>query len=221
MKQPKIEKKYKANVPKADKDFDTLVTTVNQKWQQNTWLTLQWLTQVQFSQQVTSYSTTLDAKDSGKSSRGGITAQLAALDRKIDKGESMIKSYIDEEFDDNPEAHYAAFGIVRVGEALTIPHDRDERKKALKLIIPALTSFGFHNKKFGLAYWQDIADQYADMVTLASAKDGKTSTDAGAKNQHKASLKEALNSIIAVLKGNYPETWQQELRAWGFQKEKY
>ena len=220
MEQPKP-KQYKTNVPKADKDFDTLVTNVNTKWEQNQWLTLLWITQPQFATTATAYTASLNQRDMTASRRGGLTATLEDLDRKIDKGETYIKNYLSEKFDSNPEAHYAAFGIVHGNEKYTIPHDRDTRKNALLLILPALAQFGFEDKKYGLAYWQEIAMQYPQQLLLASAKDGATSTETGSKNVNKAQLKEALNSIVLVLKGNYPGTWKSVLRDWGFQKEKY
>lgn len=220
MEQPKP-KQYKANVPKADKDFDTLVTNVSTKWEQNEWLKLLWLTQPQFATTAAAYTTSLNQRDMTASRRGGLTATLEDLDRKIDKGESFIKNYLSEKYDSNPEAHYAAFGIVYSKEQYTIPHDRDTRKKALLLIIPALAQFGFEDKKYGLAYWQEIATQYPLLMKQTAAKDGETSTETGSKNVHKAELKRALNSIIFVLKGNYPDTWKSVLRDWGFQKEKY
>lgn len=213
--------KTQRNVPKADKDFDTLVNNVSQKWEQNDWLTLLWLTQAEFATQAASFTTKLDSKTMVASGRGGVSGQLVKLDKKIDKGESFIKSYLKEKYEDGYEDHYTAFGIVRVGDSLTIPHDRDARKKALKLILPALATFGFETKTYGLTYWQDIATQYPLLVSQASAKDGSTAKDVGAKNVHKAFLKKGLNALILSIKANFPDTWKQELRDWGFQKEKY
>ena len=41
----------------------------------------------------------------------------------------------------------------------------------------------------------------------------------GMKCQHCAS--KVLNALVWVLKGNFPDTYKEELRSWGFQKEKY
>ena len=43
----------------------------------------------------------------------------------------------------------------------------------------------------------------------------------GNKNILKADLKKSLNAIVSVIKANYPDNYKQELRNWGFQKEKY
>jgi len=43
----------------------------------------------------------------------------------------------------------------------------------------------------------------------------------GQKNQGKPYLKKVAKSLRRLLEGNYPDTYAQELRAWGLQKEKF
>jgi hypothetical protein len=43
----------------------------------------------------------------------------------------------------------------------------------------------------------------------------------GDKNILKKELKKALNAIVNIIKANYPDNYKEELRNWGFQKEKY
>jgi hypothetical protein len=80
---------------------------------------------------------------------------------------------------------------------------------------------GFDTQKYGLAFWTEISTRYNDFLALSTATDGTVSSGVSNKNQLKKDLKKALNSLVLVIKGNFPDTYQAELRSWGFQKEKY
>jgi hypothetical protein len=56
-------------------------------------------------------------------------------------------------------------------------------------------------------------------VTFVRVSD--ISIKVGDKNVIKKRLKKALTAIVHGIKSNKPDTYKQELRNWGFQKEKY
>ena len=84
-----------------------------------------------------------------------------------------------------------------------------------------LVEHGFDGKEYGAAFWTPIQIQYASLLTQAIAMDGAVSTKVSSKNTLKDAVRKTLNSLIFVIKGNFPDTYKAELRAWGFQKEKY
>ena len=89
------------------------------------------------------------------------------------------------------------------------------------MIVAAISANGFDDKTYGKAYWLNIQTQFDELLGSASAIDSTVSNKVGDKNVLKKELKKGLNSLVAVIKGNYPDTYKQELRTWGFQKEKY
>ncbi len=92
---------------------------------------------------------------------------------------------------------------------------------SLDLMIKGLTENGFADKTYGVSFWLPIQLQYNQLLHKATQTDGGVSKKVSSKNILKAQLKQALNAIIHVLKGNYPDSYHSELRSWGFQKEKY
>ena len=93
--------------------------------------------------------------------------------------------------------------------------------EALKLMISALTEHGFEDKEYGLAFWTSLQEQYSVLVKQATTTHGQVAIKVGDKNALKDNLKKGLNAIVHALKANYPDSYKQELRDWGFQKEKY
>jgi len=212
----------KGNVPVADVNFGNVVKTVSEKWEQNNWATLQWLTPSQFKTEAESYTAVLSQRKESGTTRPQVTQALKVLNSTIDEALSYVKGYLTDKYKkENDSSYYAAFGIEHKGSRYILPIDQNKRIAALKLMVTAITTHGFEDKEYGLAFWSPIATQYETLVEQATALDGQVSVKVGNKNELKKSLKKGLNAIINLLKANYPDTYKQEMREWGFQKEKY
>jgi hypothetical protein len=206
-------------IPATDVDFGNIIKLISTKWAASPWLTLVYLTSAQFTVKATAFQTTLAARQQSGSTRSQTTKALKTLDKSIDNGLVYIKNYLLDKYKkESYKSYYAAFGILSNGQ---YPKDQNSRSAAVKLTIDAIAANGFGTKEFGTAFWTGIKTQYDALLTTASTTDSTVSTKVGDKNALKAELKKALNSIIFVIKGNYPDTYKQELRNWGFQKEKY
>ena len=209
-------------VPVADINFGNVITTVSEKWATSDWLTLKWLTVAQFQADATNYNNTLSIRLSKGATRPQITQTLESLEKTMDTHLSYVKGYLTDKYKkENSTSYFAAFGIEHKGNRYLLPTDKNKRVEALKLMISALTAHGFENKEFGLAFWTSLQQQYSVLVKEATTTDGQVSVKVGDKNMLKKNLNKGLNAIIYTLKANYPDTYKQELRDWGFQKEKY
>ena len=210
------------NVPVADVDFGTLVQNVSTKWTANVWLTLQWLTPVKFAANAAAYNATLTARQQTGSTRSQTTNALKILDKNIEEAVVYVKGYILETYKkESSKSYYPAFGIAHIGGRYTLPKDQNSRSAALKLMIDAIATNGFGTKEFGTTFWTTTKTQYDVLRAAATTTDSQVSSKVGNKNILKADLKKSLNAIVSVIKANYPDNYKQELRNWGFQKEKY
>jgi hypothetical protein len=212
----------KTNVPAADIDFGNLGNAVSAKWATSPWLSLLWITAPEFAAKTANYYSTLDARMKKGGSRPQVTKALKEVEKKIDEGVLNVKNYIVEKYKkDNAKSYYPSFGILQIGKKYSLPFDQDGRSKALELLVEAIDDNGFSDKQYGIQFWTAIQTEYDTLLDTASATDSTISSKVGDKNVLKKEIKKALNSIIAVIRGNYPDTYKAELRNWGFQKEKY
>ena len=210
------------NVPVADINFGNVITSVNEKWEASSWLTLKWLTVAQFQTDATNYNNTLSTRLSKGATRPQITKTLESLEKTMDGHLSYVKGYITDKYKkENDSSYFPAFGIEYKGNRYLLPTDKNKRVEALKLMISALTEHGFEDKEYGLAFWTSLQEQYSVLVKQATTTDGQVAIKVGDKNALKDNLKKGLNAIVHALKANYPDSFKQELRDWGFQKEKY
>ncbi len=219
-KKPKPSKK--ATIPAADIDFGNLGISVAKKWEASPWLTIQWLTVAEFKAKTDNYVDTLGIRLKEGGTRPQMTKALAAIDKQINEGVKNVKNYLTEKYKAaNAPSYYAAFGIIKSGTTFIVPVDQNRRSSALKLIVGAISEHGFQDKIYGLDFWTNVQSEYDTLLKNTTDTDGSISTKVGDKNLLKKEIKKGLNSIINILRGNYPDTFKAELRNWGFQKEKY
>ena len=211
-----------ANLPVADVNFGKVVTSVANKWASNDWLILKWLTQTNFSADAAKYNSILNIRLQQGSTRPQITKALKVLDKKMNDALLYVKGYILEKYKkEEAKSYYAAFGIEYKTNKYVFPTDQNKRLLAIGLMIDGLAANGFETKEFGTAFWQPIQVEYKSFIESAMQTDGAVSINVGDKNKLKESLKKGLNAILSSIKANHPDTFKQEMRDWGFQKEKY
>jgi hypothetical protein len=90
-----------------------------------------------------------------------------------------------------------------------------------ELLLPAVAKAPFAQREFGSTYWQTRADEYADLLGKTDGLTGKVSKSVSQKDTAKLELRKVLQAVVYALKANFPDTFEAELRAWGFLKESY
>lgn len=89
------------------------------------------------------------------------------------------------------------------------------------MLLPAVASAPFAKRDYGTAYWQTRLDEYKTLLGQTSGLAGKVSKSVSQKDAAKLELRKVLQAVIYALKANFPDTFEAELRAWGFRKESY
>ena len=219
----KKSKKSKSNITKKDADLGTLAKNVANSWQNRKEISLIWKSSADFFQEANNYTEALSSKKNTKKDRPKITSDLNTCNKAIDAGIVKIKKYIDADANNakDAQATYAKFGIIRSNKSFQLPIDRDSRQQALKLILPALTELSYGNKEKGKAYFTPLIAEYNTLIDQASETDKLVSGMVGNKNVQKENVTKVLNALIHAIKANYPDTHKSEIKAWGFQKDKY
>jgi hypothetical protein len=209
------------NIPRSEIDLMQAAKSVSETWLASP-LTLIYKTPQEFSADSAMYEEQITAALQAKGNRSPLANNLQNMDKQIDKDLSFLKNYLDEAYGKaNAPAHYPAFGITKSGKRYVLPTDRDNRSKALDILTEALVESPFKEKTYGLNHWSNIRNSYKSFVAQNIAIAQSLSSSVGAKKELKKEIKKVLNSLVLIIKGNYPETYKTVLREWGFQKEKY
>jgi len=212
----------KRTVPTKETDLADVAKKVSAKWTSTPAITLIWTTSSAFATDVAAFSTTLTSRRATGSKKTQYANAIALLDEKIDDHLIYIKNAITDKYKKQAApTYFPQFGIEHKNKRHELPKDQNSRLEALKLMNLAIVEHGFAANEFGSAFWGAIQSEYDVLLGLASTTDGTVSKKVGDKNVLKQRTKNVLNSLIYVIKGNYPKTYAEELRDWGFQKEKY
>lgn len=208
--------------PTSDADLLTVAQAVSGSWAANSAITLLWVDQPAFAGSVTSYKTSIAARQTGKSNRGSQTFSLKDLDNQIDNAVKQVKKYINYKFkaDGAARAQYGRYGIVNKG-GYKLPTDRDERKNSLPLMLDAINADGLGSEEFGTAFWTAMITDYKAALDATRKTDSLVSKNVGSKNEQKDFIIKVMGCLRLAIQANYPDTFRTVYRDWGWQKEDY
>jgi hypothetical protein len=210
------------NVPKTEDDFIVLGRNVLHVWKTRPEFTLNWTDPDRFENAVELFESSFSLRRKAKGNRSVITITLLELNREINRNIRFVKDYLIELYTrKEAPAYYPLFGIVRKNKSFSFPKDNDRRLFALQQLVVSIKAPDFNGKRYGYVYWRDVLERFEKTKTLALESDSDTSQHVNSKNGQKAIIRQTLNALIFLIKANYPLQWREELRIWGFQKEKY
>lgn len=211
-------------LPTGQRALATLGTAAANAWQASELPALLFVTKAALTAQAAAYDASVGTADAAGDGRSPQAQRIKTLNKLIAKNLGYVKGYLAEDHDeDGGEAFYAEFGIVREGKNFRLPAARTARALALGKLLAGLVAHQYDQKKFGTAFWQPIAAEYAALDEASGALRGTASKAVGQKNALEDPLRVALRALVFLIKANYPDVDTQRgvLRAFGFQKEVY
>ncbi len=214
--------RHVSNLPNKDANLLAVGETVSDKWAANSFMALIWKTQPDFADDVAAFAKQLQGRNSEGGKRSQQTKDLENLDMAIEDALPFVKAYIADKFGPkDAKAHYGEFGIVHRDSGYELPADRQKRKDALRMMVDAMTANSFDTKQYGTAWWTDIKTKYDAAVAAATTGTGSISGNVSELLLLRTTLRRVLHSVLLILEANYPDTFEQVRRDWGFMKETY
>ena len=214
----------KERLPTSELPLATLGQAAAKAWTTSPLPALLFVSKAAFVGQAQAYFDSVGTADGAGDGLGPQAKRMKTLDKVVAKNLGFVKGYLAEDHDaDGGESFYAEFGIVREGKNFRLPAARPARALALGKLVAALAAHKYDKRKFGVAFWQPIATEYAALVEAVGKTHGSASEAVGQKNALEAPLRTVLSALVLSIKANYPDVDEQKgvLRAFGFQKEAY
>ena len=214
-------------IPKNDAALAEVGRLLAATWATETWFMLRWKTQADFALLVAGFTTNLTEKRGAATARTPQSQRLQELDDEMDEGIRILKNYVKEDSGYNKErtdARLPGFGLIGTskGGGLRLSRDRNERLTALRdLLLPAVAAAPFAGREYGTKFWQTRFDEYKTLLGKTDGLVSKVSKSVSQKDTAKLELRKVLQAVVYALKANYPDTFEAELRSWGFRKESY
>ncbi len=211
-----------AAIPAADVDFMDVSKAVSATWLATPDITLVWKKSGDFDKQAQDFAVSISSRKATGSLRPGQSFTLRQSDGQIDVAVREVKVYIERKFKTTGAvAQFARYGIIKEGTQYRMSRDRNNRKEALKLMIDAIAADGFAAEEYGTAFWTDMQTNYSNALTASGNTSGDVSGKVATKNQQKIAIRNVMTALQFVLRGNYPDTFKEVYRDWGWQKERY
>lgn len=210
-----------ANMPTRMAELLAVATRVYESWDE-TKLPLLWCTRTEFKGYIDEMAKQLASGKSAGATRRQITKELRDTNARINAAAGDLKRLLFIKYKSDYKVYMADAGIKTVGKNYSFPKNQQERILALDMACsfvernPALTT-----PELNLTHWQEMRADYIAHVNSAVNKDSSVTESSIKKSKYKENIVKTLNSIIWLIRANYPDSYQQEIRRWGFHKEKY
>lgn len=214
--------RHESSVPRKDAALLSVCQVAGAQWEATPAFSLVWKTAVEFKTETAAFETELGERTTEGGDRPQVTRNVDNLDIKIEDAIPFVKSYINGKWGpkDGP-SHYASFGLVHRSEHYEFPTQRQQRISSINMMVKAIHDAGFDGNEFGKTFWTDIQKQYSELAGDATDTSGSISEHVSKLVQMRTSLRRVLHSLLLLIEANYPDTFEQMRRVWGFQKEKY
>ena len=208
-------------IPSNEFELLNLSKKVADKWATST-IKLLWISKEEFNDYVTMFDTAISEKNTAKAQRTPLNNQLKKVEDKISKGIEIVKNYLQELYGkDIAKTYYKEFGITKEIHTYKLSKNQEACKQSLEMVLKALVAHKLTDNLYGLTFWTQVRDEYFQIANDTIIKTGNVSLYMGQKNLAKEQIVKTLNSLMLSIKANYPTTYKNEYRIWGFQKERF
>jgi hypothetical protein len=215
-------KTSKSTLPVKEADFNSVAIAVALHWEKNPQITLPWTNPAAFKAATATFGTSFATRAGMKGTRRSVTQDLKEMNKEIDTSIEPLKGYMVDIFGKkNAPAHYEVLGIVRIRNIYKLPADNDRRLYALEQLLKGIETYDLADRKYGKAYWEDVFARFSAIKQQAFDADKTSAEHISIKTELRKEIRRTLNALILIIKAYNPDTWKEELRVWGFQKEKY
>jgi len=212
------EVRHKNIMPTKEADLKTTSEKALTKWKAKPSLTLEWTKVTDYEVTVTKYGTMVAATLTAKGQKKSDNNVLKAVTKKIRDGEKEVRVYLRKKFKKEDKAQYGRYGILKINKSYSLPKDQDALDLALPLMLASVKADGFDKEEYGEAFWTGVIAEYKAIIKKVSNLGGTNTVDVAAKAKLRQQIEKHLRAFIYLIRSNYPDTWEAELRAWGFEK---
>jgi len=211
-------------VPKKDLTFATVITNIKNAYQSSDY-ELAWMSRDGFATLVDQYIDNLSTVGKSKTSRSGASVELRQVNAEINQNLRHVKYLIEVHAGSLRLARemFASYAIKQEkskGE-YKLPTNMEERLVAMQTMIDSMTANNIDSPQYGPAYWAQKLQQLKDLSAEQFENVSIGTLNVGDKNLLKDQISKVLNALINLNKANYPDTWKNVIRNWGFLRENY
>lgn len=218
----KPKKNHRKTVPNKEADLIMVAHSAANAWHNNPELGLTWTTAEQLKCATDRLEESYSVRTDVKGGRSAVAGEMKSINKEIDQSMNFVKGYLAEKY--SPEIapnYYAQFGLIHTKRGYRLPIDQGRRQHALEQMLRGIEQHGLSELRYGKLYWEELLERFTDARHQAVECDSTTSEQVKVKIVERDYIRKALNSLVHLLMAHYPDTWKEELRVWGFQKEKY
>jgi hypothetical protein len=209
-------------LPTSQFNFLSAAQAVSATWTTKPEMTLIWANAADFATMVNKLSSVLQQRINAGNQRKPNTQELKKLDEDLNKAIESLKVALQYKFGKKEAtAYFGQFGIVKERSGYRFPYDRNERVNHLPSLISSLETYQIKVQGYNNTFFTNLYNQYKTLLTSTISTDSTVASTVNEIADLRQKITNIINALIHLIKANYPNSFEAEMRAWGLHKEKY
>ncbi|GAB4342254.1 MAG: hypothetical protein OHK0038_22130 [Flammeovirgaceae bacterium] len=209
-------------LPSSQFNFLGVAQAVSATWNTRPEMTLIWTNAADFATLVNKLGIVLQQRINAGNQRKPNTQELKKLDDDLNKAIEALKVALQYKFGKKEAtAYFGQFGIVKERSGYRFPYDRNERVNRFPLLISSLETYQIKVQGYNNGFFTNLYNQYKTLLTNTVNTDSTVASTVNEITDLRQKITNVINALIHLIKANYPNSFEAEMRAWGLHKEKY
>jgi len=211
----------KATIPHSETDFLSVAKNVQKYWSVSE-LKLGWTNADELLVKINDLATNTEKVRSIKANRRPVSREIKLLTAEIKSNLSSVRTAVKMKLgEENYDVYLPQLGFVHSSKGYYFPRNAESIIISLNQLIKGIAQLELSPYLYDEAYWQAMLEKFKTNVESSRKMAADISALVSQKLDLKNEIRKTLNSVVLLLKANYPDSYKHVLRSWEVQKERF
>ena len=211
----------KATIPHRETEFLSVAKNVQKYWSASE-LKLGWTDADELLVKMNDLLTNTEQARSIKANRRPISREIKLLMAEINSNLSSVRTAVKMKLgEENYDVYLTQLGFVHSSRGYLFPFNAESIIISLTQLINGIARLELSPYLYDEAYWQAMLEKFKTKVETSRKMAADLSALVSQKLILKSDIRKTLNSVVLLLRANYPDSYKHVLRSWEVQKERF
>jgi len=211
----------KATIPHSETEFLSVAKNVQKYWSASE-LKLGWTDADELLVKINDLHTNTEQARSIKANRRPVSREIKLLSAEINANLSSVRTAVKMKLgEENYDVYLPQLGFLHSSKGYLFPRNAESIMVSLTQLINGITQLGLSPYLYDESYWQAMLEKFKTKVETSRKMAAEISALVSQKLVLKREIRKILNSVVLLLRANYPDSYKHVLRSWEVQKERF
>jgi len=211
----------KATIPHREVDFISVAKNVQKYWSVSD-LKLGWTNADELLVKINDLDALSSQAIDIKAGRRPVSREIEVLRNETKSHLSAVRTAVKMKLgEENYDVYLPQLGFIHSSRGYAFPKNAESIMVSLNSLIKGLSDLELSPYLYDEAYWQAMLEKFKTNIESSRKMAAEISALVSQKLELKSEIRKILNSVVLLLRANYPDSYKHVLRSWEVQKERF